>query len=56
MAKLPQALRLGNPEHFPALLAALRGTFIICCPLCAAGIFASLSRGKLEREGGGGGE
>ncbi|MBU2467465.1 MAG: MFS transporter [Proteobacteria bacterium] len=39
-----------SPANFPALLASLKVTFLICCLLCVAGIFASLSRGELPKD------
>ncbi|MCB2193667.1 MAG: MFS transporter [Deltaproteobacteria bacterium] len=38
-----------TPASYPALLSSLQATFIICCLLCVAGIFASLSRGELPK-------
>ena len=39
-----------TPAAYPALLTSLRVTFFICCLLCVAGIFASLSRGDLPKD------
>jgi MFS family permease len=39
-----------TPAGFPALLNSLQATFIICCLLCVAGIFASLCRGEMPKD------
>lgn len=39
-----------TPASYPALLTSLKVTFLICCLLCVAGIFASLCRGELPKE------
>lgn len=38
-----------TPGYYPAFLASVRVIFIVFALLCAAGIFASLSRGKMRQ-------
>jgi EmrB/QacA subfamily drug resistance transporter len=39
-----------TPAAYPALVTSLKVTFLICCFLCVAGIFASLSRGEMPKD------
>lgn len=41
-----------TPEHYPLFLKSAKTTFLISAVLCFAGIFASLTRGKVHRAAG----
>lgn len=39
-----------TPEHYPHFLQSVKALFLLSAVLCAAGIFASLARGRVHRE------
>lgn len=41
-----------TPEHYPRFLQSVRTAFLVSAVLCSLGIFASLARGKVRRDGG----
>jgi ABC-type spermidine/putrescine transport system permease subunit II len=45
------ALKINSPDYAGRLMASLRTAFIIFTVRCILGVFASLARGRMKKDG-----